>query len=323
MNFRRSSQPFSLASPDNAERGSSVPAKGGRPSSSLETGGRRAALALTAPSWLLLALLFAFPLGVGLFMSFHDTNLTSLAGGDFVGLENYRREILGPDFLAAARVTLVVMVIGMTVQIPIALLLAVFLRWNLRGTRFFRSVLLIPMLLTPVAVGLMWRFMLNTDLGIINWLLGEFGLGKVNWLGDRFAAIAAVVIVDSWQAIPFLMLLLLAGLSSLSTEPEDAASVDGATGWQTFRYITVPMLKPVLLIVVMLRVIDGIKLFDSIFIVTGGGPGTATQTLSLLDYRVGFTFLATSRGAAIGMVLALLTLPVYWLWRKAVGAGMR
>jgi multiple sugar transport system permease protein len=169
----------------------------------------------------------------------------------------------------------------------------------------------------------MWRFMLNTDLGVINWILGEFHLPTVNWLGDRYAALAAVIIVDSWQAIPFMMLLLLAGLAGLSTEPEDAAAVTGASGWQTLRYITLPMLRPVLLVVVMLRMIDGLKLFDSIFIVTGGGPGTATQTLSLLDYRVGFTFLATSRGAAIGMVLALLTLPVYWLWRKSIAAGMR
>lgn len=322
MNFKRSSRLSSPANPDSAERGSSIPESGGRPFDSLEAGHRRAAVALTAPSWLLLAVLFAFPLGVGLYLSFHDTNLSNLASGSWVGLENYRLEILGPDFLAAARVTLVIMVIGMAVQIPIALLLAVLLRWNLRGTRLFRSALLIPMLLTPVAVGLMWRFMLNTDLGVINWILGEFHLPTVNWLGDRYAALAAVIIVDSWQAIPFMMLLLLAGLAGLSTEPEDAAAVDGASGWQTLRYITLPMLKPVLLVVVMLRVIDGLKLFDSIFIVTGGGPGTATQTLSLLDYRVGFTFLATSRGAAIGMVLALLTLPVYWLWRKSIAAGM-
>lgn len=273
---------------------------------------------LTAPTWIILLALFALPLGVGVYLSFRSESLSGLGAGEFVGLDNYRREILSPDFVGAFRTTVLIMVIGMIVQLPAALVLAVFLRWNLRGTRLFRSVLLLPMLLTPVAVGLMWRFMLNTDLGIVNWLLEKARLPAVTWLGDPSAAIAAVVLVDSWQAVPFLMLLLLAGLAGLSGEPEAAAAVDGATGFQVFRYVTLPMLRPVLLVALMLRIIDGIKLFDTIFIVTGGGPGTATQTLSLLDYRVGFTFLATSRGAAIGVVLALLTLPVYLVWRRVI-----
>lgn len=323
MSSRRSSRKSSPTSPADVTDGSAARPPGGGPASSLEDGHRRAAFLLTLPSWAMLALLFAFPLGVGVYLSLFNTSLTSLSGGDFIGLANYRQEILSRDFWQAMFVTFLVMGVGMVVQIPLALALAVFLKWNLRGTRFFRSVLLIPMLLTPVAVGLMWRFMLNTDLGIINWMLGQVGIDKVNWLGARLPAIAAVILVDSWQAIPFLMLLLLAGLAGLSTEPEDAAAVDGASDWQTFWYITIPMLKPVLLVALMLRLIDGIKLFDSIFIVTGGGPGTATQTVSLLNYRVGFTFLATSRGAAIGVVLALLTLPVYWLWKRAVGANAR
>ncbi|MDH4118082.1 MAG: sugar ABC transporter permease [Acidimicrobiia bacterium] len=278
---------------------------------------------LTAPTWVILMALFAVPLAVGVYLSFRSENLSSLGGGEFIGFENYTREVLSRDFVAALRTTVLVMVIGMVVQLPLALVLAVFLRWNLRGTRFYRSVLLLPMLLTPVAVGLMWRFMLNTDLGIINWLLTETGFGAVRWLGDPASAIAAVVLVDSWQAVPFLMLLLLAGLAGLSGEPEAAAAVDGANGFQVFRYVTLPMLKPVLLVALMLRLIDGIKLFDTIFIVTGGGPGTATQTLSLLDYRVGFTFLATSRGAAIGVVLALMTLPVYFIWRRVIGVEAR
>ncbi|MGF1666586.1 MAG: carbohydrate ABC transporter permease [Acidimicrobiia bacterium] len=258
---------------------------------------------------------------MGLYLSFRSESLGTLGGGSFVGVDNYRREVFSAGFVAAMRTTLLVMVLGAVVQLPAAMMLAAFLRWNLRGTRFFRSVLLLPMLLTPVAVGLMWRFMLNTDLGIVNWLLGQVGVSKVKWLGDPWAAIGAVVLVDSWQATPFLMLLLLAGLAGLPTEPEAAAAVDGASGWQVFRHVTLPMLKPVLLVALMLRLIDGIKLFDTIFIVTGGGPGTATQTLSLLNYRVGFTFLATSRGAAIGVVLALLTLPVYFLWRRVIGSS--
>lgn len=283
--------------------------------------GALAALGLTVPAWVLLLAMFAVPVVVGVYLAFRNESLTTFAASRFVGLENFRREILSARFLEAARVTAIVTVAGLGVQLPIGTWLAVLLHRGLRGTQVFRSALLIPMLLTPVAVGLMWRFMFSTDLGIINWMLGRFGLGPVKWLGDPWAAIAAVVIVDSWQAIPFVMLMVLAGLAGLPIEPIEAAEIDGASRWQTFRHVTAPMLRQVFLVVFMIRVIDGLKLFDTIFILTGGGPGTATQTLSLLTYRVGFTFLATSRAAALGVVLTLLTLPVYWLWRKATEAS--
>ena len=206
-------------------------------------------------------------------------------------------------------------------QIPIGVGLALILDRNLRGSRLFRSALLIPMLLTPVAVALMWRFMLDTDLGVVNWLLHSVGLSRIGWLGEQRAALVSVVLVDSWQAIPFVMLLTLAGLAGLPESPLEAAFVDGASAWQTFWFVTLPMLRPVLYVAVMIRVIDALKLFDVIFILTRGGPGTATQTSGLLAYNTGFNFLQTGRAAAIGVVLTLLTLPVYMLWVRASRAG--
>ena len=200
---------------------------------------------------------------------------------------------------------------------PLGIGLAVLLAEGLRGSRIFRSVILMPMLLTPVAVGLMWRFMFNSDLGIIDWGLRSLGLPNVSWIGDPGWAVAAIVIVDSWQNIPFVMLFSLAGIQGLSRDPYDAGRVDGASGWQLLRYLTLPMLEPVLLIVLMIRIVEGVKLFDLIYVITAGGPGTATQNLSLLAYRTGFTFLATSRGAAIGVALALMLTPAYILWTRA------
>ena len=282
---------------------------------------RWGAAVLTVPSWALLAGLFAVPIGVGLYLSFRNDAIGSAVPSRFVGLDNYRRDVVGTTFVESLRTTASVAVLGLLLQIPVGVGLALVLHRNLRGSRLFRSALLVPMLLTPVAVALMWRFMLDTDLGVVNWLLHSVGLSRIGWLGEQRAALASVVLVDSWQAVPFVMLLTLAGLAGLPESPLEAAFVDGASPWQTFWFVTLPMLRPVLYVAVMIRVIDAIKLFDVIFILTRGGPGTATQTSGLLAYNTGFNFLQTGRAAAIGAVLTLLTLPVYLLWVRASRAG--
>ena len=282
---------------------------------------RRSAALLTLPSWVLLLGLFAVPVGVGLYLSFRNDAIGSFVPPRFVGLENYRRDVVDTKFGVSLRTTAWIAGLGLLLQIPIGVGLALILDRNLRGSRLFRSALLIPMLLTPVAVALMWRFMLDTDLGVVNWLLHSVGLSRIGWLGEQRAALVSVVLVDSWQAIPFVMLLTLAGLAGLPESPLEAAFVDGASAWQTFWFVTLPMLRPVLYVAVMIRVIDALKLFDVIFILTRGGPGTATQTSGLLAYNTGFNFLQTGRAAAIGVVLTLLTLPVYLLWVRASRAG--
>jgi multiple sugar transport system permease protein len=273
---------------------------------------------LSLPAWILMIPLFFVPLAVGAYLSFFDKTLGFPMEPSFVGLENYRTEILNPVFYEALFKTLVILALGLLLQFPLGMVIALALHRRFIGRGFFRTLVLLPMLLTPVAVGLMWRFMYNPELGIINWWLTSLGLPSVDWLGSPWPAVFAVTIVDSWQALSLVVLLILAGLSSLDEGPAEAAKVDGASSWQLFRHITLPALMPILLVTLMIRVIDGFKIFDVIFILTRGGPGIATQTVSLLDYNVAFTFLATSRASAIGVVLVLLTLPIYFLWRKVV-----
>ncbi len=278
---------------------------------------RRQATLLTFPSWLMLTLMFAIPIGVGIFLSTRNDKIGAFVPGRGVGLGNFRRDVFDDKFVSALVTTLVITAIGLAIQIPIGVGLAVLLNRNLRGTRLFRTALLLPMLLTPVAVGLMWRFMLDSDLGVVNWLLDTLGLSRVGWLGEKWAARISIAVVDSWQSIPFVMLMVLAALSTLPEEPHEAARVDGATTWRVFRFVTLPMLKPVLYITLMIRVVDSLKLFDIIFILTRGGPGEATQTVGLLTYNTGFNFLETGRAAALGVAVALVTLPVYLLWLRA------
>ena len=215
------------------------------------------------------------------------------------------------------RVTAVISALSLAIQLPLGFLLAVVINRELRGTRVFRSTLLMPLLLTPVAVGLMWRLMLNVDNGVVDGVLQMVGLPAIDWLGDRTMAVVSVVFVDSWQNTPFVMLLLLAGLQSLPVGPLEAARVDGASTLQTYRHVILPLLAPVGLVVVMIRVIESVKLFDIIYILTSGGPGTATQNVSLLDYRLGFTFLQTSQAAALGVIIAIALIPMYKLWKRA------
>jgi multiple sugar transport system permease protein len=284
----------------------------------------REALLFALPAWLILLAVFLLPSLVTVYLSVRNEQIGSFLPPGFVGLENFRTELGNPVFWQALLRTLTIMGMGLAVQMPLGLGLALLLHRQLAGTRLFRSALLVPMLLTPVAIGLMWRFMFDTDLGVVNWLLGTVGIGGVNWLGSRWPALWAVTIVDSWQSIPFVMLMLLAGLGGLPQEPLEAAKLDGASPWQSLVHVTLPMLRPVLLVVLTIRVIDIFKIFDVIFILTQrGGPGTATQTLGLLTYNTGFIFLATSRAAALGVVLVVMCAPVYLLWRKAAEATSR
>ena len=276
---------------------------------------------MTLPSWVLIVALFAIPVGVGVYLSFRSDKIGSFIPGEFVGLDNYRRDVFDAVFVEALYTTLLLTVMGLAIQVPIGVGLALVLHQNLRGSRLFRSTLLLPMLLTPVAVGLMWRFMFDIDVGVINWLLEQVGLSRIGWLGEKWSARVAVVLVDSWQTIPFVMLMTLAGLAAMPEAPQEAARVDGATSWKSFWLVTLPMLRPVLFVMLMIRIVDSLKLFDIIFILTRGGPARSTQTVGLLAYNTGFNFLETGRASAIGVAVAVITIPVYLLWMRAQRAA--
>lgn len=271
----------------------------------------------TIPAWIFLSITILIPFVYGIYISFLNINLASFLPPSFVGLENYRNVLLASETWATFRITIVITVLGLLVQIPLGIILALVLHENLRGTRIFRSILITPMLLTPVAVGLTYRFMFDTDLGVINWVLGLLEIEKVNWLGSQSSALIAIIIVDSWQSTPFVMLLVLAALTAISPSLYEAARVDGASSVQIFKQITLPLITPTLLVIMMIKIMDFLKLFDTLFILTRGGPGNATTTLGLWTYKTGFIFLELSRAAALGVLVALITLPVYFLWRKA------
>ena len=271
----------------------------------------------TFAAWALLSFTVLIPIVYGIYISFLDIKLSSFLPPQFVGFDNYVSALKAPETWSTLKITLTMMALGMLVQIPLGIGLALILHRNLKGTKIFSSILITPMLLTPVAVGLTFRFMFDTDLGIINWLIGLFGVETINWLGQQSTGILAVVIVDSWQSVPFVMLLIVAALGSISPSLYEAASIDGANARQTFWKVTFPLITPTLLVVVMIKIMDFLKLFDTLFMLTRGGPGNETTTLGLWTYKTGFIFLEFSRAAALGVLIMIITAPVLLLWRRS------
>lgn len=289
-----------------------------RPVGSNERAAARLAALLVLPGWLLIVAVFALPILGAVYLSFRNETLGNFTVPRFIGFDNYLAAFADPRFWGAMKATFVIMVLGLLIQLPVGLGLALLLERPLRAKAAIRTALMIPMLLTPVAVGLMWRFMFDADLGVINWFLELFGLATPNWLGRSWPAIFAVTIVDSWQSIPFVMLIALAGLAGLPRGPREAAAIDGANALSIFWHVTLPSLMPVLLVIVMIRIIDAFKLFDIIFIVTQrGGPGTATQTLGMLTYNTGFIAFQMSKAAALGVLMVIIVSPIYVVWRRS------
>ena len=225
------------------------------------------------------------------------------------GLGNFVRLASDKFFLEALAHTLIYAVVALTFEFLLGLGLAVMLDRPLRGRSLFRSALLIPMMLPPVVVGVVWRLMLNPDFGAINGTLKSAGVAteSLTWTASPVLALASVIAVDIWQWTPFMFLVLLAGLQAIPQEPYEAAIVDGSSGWQTFCHVTLPLLRPAILIALLLRTMDLLRVFDQIFILTQGGPGFSTETVSLYIYRTAFRFSDFGYAAAMSFVLLLFT----------------
>jgi multiple sugar transport system permease protein len=236
-------------------------------------------------------------------------------------MSNFVRLASDGFFFSALGHTFVYAAVALTIEFIFGLGLAVLVDQPMRGRSFFRSALLIPMMIPSVVVGVVWRLMLNPDFGAINGTLKAAGVGteSLTWTASPYLALASVIGVDIWQWTPFMFLVLLAGLQAIPQEPYEAALIDGSSRWQTFRHITLPLLKPAILIALLLRTIDLLRVFDQIFILTEGGPGFSTETISLYIYRTAFRFADFGYAAAMSFVLLILTNVVSTVYIRMLG----
>ncbi|SDK58896.1 carbohydrate ABC transporter membrane protein 1, CUT1 family [Glycomyces sambucus] len=269
----------------------------------------RTGILFAAPFLALLVFLWVVPVVNGFWVSLTDTNMAEGTGG-FVGLDNYANLATDPDFHAALGNTALFVVLNVPVLVAVGLLLAMLLNQRLGGRGAIRAAFISPYLLTGAAVAIIWQTALNPLSGNVNQILGAVGLPEQAWLSTPGEAMGAVVLITLWWRVGFPLLVLLAALQDIPAQLYEAAKIDGANVWQRFRYITLPAIAPVLMLVVLLRLIDSFKVFEQVYLVTQGGPAGSTRVVLQMLYESGFRDFQTGYASAVGWALALIILVV-------------
>lgn len=253
-----------------------------------------------APSILILLALMAFPIAYTLYLSFTKWSPTSTGTPDFIGLKNYVDLISNDErFLKALWRTIWFTVAAVSIQTLLGVSLALIFNREFKGRGFVRTIFLMSMVATPVAIALVWMMILDINTGIMNYFLDAVAGIRVAWLSDRKIVLWSMILIDTWQWTPFVMLITLAGLSALPTEPYESAVIDGASSWQLLWHLTLPMLRPVLMVALMFRSIDALKTFDIIYVITQGGPAYASETLNIYGFAQGFSYFNMGYASAL------------------------
>ncbi len=262
-----------------------------------------------APAGIVLILGLLYPIGYMVYASFLDWNPSQLIGeAEWVGLRNYTNLLADDAFQESLWVTLKFAFIVVVLEMLIGVGLALLLDRNIRGMSVLRTIFILPMMIAPIVVGLMWRYMYHPTVGIFNKFLKDIGLESIPWLSDSNWALVSVIIADVWQWTPFIFILSLAALQSLPKSTLEAARIDGASGWQQIMYIKIPLMMPVLIVTLLLRLIDAFKVLEVILVMTNGGPGLSTEIMALRISRTASEFRELGVAAAMSNFLLLLLL---------------
>ena len=275
-----------------------------------------------APAILLLGIALLYPIGYMIYASFLDWVPSQRIGeAEFIGFRNYTNLWVNEAFRESFGVTLKFAAVALTLEMFIGVGLALLLDRNIRGMSALRTIFILPMMIAPIVVGLMWRYMYHPTVGIFNRTLKDWGFEPIPWLSDGSWSFAAVIIADVWQWTPFIFILSLAALQSLPQSALEAAEIDGATDWQKVLFIKLPLMMPVLIVAALLRLIDAFKVLEVILVMTNGGPGLSTEILSLRIYRTAQEFQKLGEAAAMSnyllIMLTILTAAMF-IYNKAV-----
>jgi multiple sugar transport system permease protein len=258
-----------------------------------------------------------FPTVYAFGLSLYKWELT-LKEKPFVGLDNYAQLLQDDRFLNSSLLTAFLVIVGVSLELALGLGLAQLLQAEMKGKRVFVALMLLPVMVMPVVVGYTWRLLWDAQYGPINQVIG-WVIGRpfqYTWLGQTNSAIFAILVTEIWQWTPFMFLIFFAGLATLDQELFDAADIDGATGWAKFWYITLPLMRPIIVVAVLIRSLDAMKAFDIIYTLTGGAPGTSTETVAFYIYKTGFQFFRLGYGAAASFIfLVVLAILLTYLLR--------
>lgn len=275
-----------------------------------------------APAGIVLILGLLYPIGYMVYASFLDWNPSQLIGeAQWVGLRNYTNLLADEAFHESLWVTLKFAFIVVVLEMLVGVGLALLLDRNIRGMSVLRTIFILPMMIAPIVVGLMWRYMYHPTVGIFNKFLKDIGLESIPWLSDSTWALVSVIIADVWQWTPFIFILSLAALQSLPKTTLEAARIDGASGWQQIIHIKIPLMMPVLIVTLLLRLIDAFKVLEVILVMTNGGPGLSTEIMALRISRTASEFRELGVAAAMSNFLLLLLLAltiIMFIYNKVI-----
>ena len=276
---------------------------------------------LLAPALVLLAGMI-YPFALGFYYSFTSYWLQYPNRFRFIWFDNYVNLVTEPLFLSSLEFTLGFTVAAVAIQVGLGLAIALFLHGRIPGRGAIRALMLLPLMMPPVITALMWKIMMaSTNAGILNHMLSFIGVGPINWFGSTEGAVASILIIDTWGNLPFVSLILLGGLQALPNEPYEAARVDGAGALAVLRYVTLPLLSPFIVLVVLFRTMDSLRIFDVIYATTLGGPNDATTNLHIMAYQYSFQWFQMGKGMAQAIVLLLLVVICSYLlmrlWNRA------
>ena len=268
-----------------------------------------------APAMIFVGLLIAVPLVWTLYLSLTDAQGSVRAESDFVGVENYLQVLGDTDrFWPAVLRTFIFTGGALVAELVLGMGIALLLWRPFKGEKWVRVAILMPLVATPVAVGMMWRLIFDPNIGFANQLLNWIGIPSQPWLSGRDTALPTLMFVDIWQWTPMIVLILLAGLTSLSEEPDEAARIDGANAWQRFRYVTLPLLRATVTVAIVLRGIDALKTFDILYATKGKGGGSFHEVETLNVYAYGLSFDYNDYGIASTVLILFFLLIIAIMW---------
>jgi len=285
----------------------------------------RLAWLLVLPALTIIVVIALFPLLWALWESFHVHDLRMpWRGQPWIGLANYVEALTEARFWEAAGHTVLFTVASVTLELTLGLALALVLHRSYRGRGVVRAAALVPWAMPTVVAALVWRFLFESPLGVVNALATELGLMEQPfvWFIHATAAWVPLVLADVWKTTPFVALLLLAGLQNIDTTLYEAARIDGASPWRQFLHVTLPLLRPALLVALIFRTLDAVRVFDLVYVLTGGGPGTATEPLALYTFHVLFQRLRFGYGAALSVMIFLLTFAFALVYIRVLGKDL-
>lgn len=279
---------------------------------------KRLQIFLLLPAAVIMFMVFVYPILYNFFLSFMNSGITTMKNPEFAGFQNYVRLLKDIEFYKSLSRTFIFVAVGVSLQFVFGFLLALAMNKLEKGRNIMTTLLVFPMMITPVVVGLMWKFILDFNSGIFNYLISLFGIPKAALLSGQTSALPTLILIDVWQAVGFMFVILLAGMKSLPAEPYEAAVIDGASHWQTISKITLPLLRPVVIVALMMRIASSIKIFDQIFVLTGGGPGSATETFSILLNRKSFLEFDFGYSSTLAIAITIIVGIVCWYSVRAL-----